>query len=82
MKIIKGIRVGDEVVLKSIPPWVNKLSKVSQEIFKYCVGRSFRVEEINEHNLLILDIKDDVDKVFGGYMNDIRVESEYVERKK
>lgn len=77
----KRIHVGDEVVLKHLPPWISKLPKESKDIMNYCVGRSFRVEEIDENNLLVLDISHEVDKKFGGYMNDIRVESEYVERK-
>jgi hypothetical protein len=75
------INVGDTVVLKKLPPWIKKLPKESQDIITYCVGRSFRVEQIDEQNLLILDIHNVVDKMFGGFMNDIRVESEFVEKK-
>jgi hypothetical protein len=76
----KSIKVSDQVTLSVLPPWVNKLSDESQAIFKYCVGRTFRVIEIDQNGHLVLDVKNEIDKIFGGYMNDIRVEKEYVIR--
>jgi hypothetical protein len=76
----KSIKVGDKVTLLVLPPWISKLSHESQAIFKYCVGRTFRVIDIDQNGHLVLDVKDEVDKIFGGYMNDIRVEKEFVVR--
>jgi hypothetical protein len=74
----KSITIGDQVTLSVLPPWIDKLSDESQAIFRYCVGRTFRVIEIDQNDHLILDVKNEIDKIFGGYMNDIRVEKEYV----
>src|SRR5439155_998185 len=72
-------RGGDGVRLKDLPPGVVKLPRVSQEVFRYCVGRTYRVEEIDSQGLFVLDVSADVARRFGGYMNDIRVEEEYLE---
>jgi hypothetical protein len=42
------------------------------------VGRRYRVDDIDAHGQLVLDVSTDIDARFGGYMNDIRVEPEYV----
>jgi hypothetical protein len=54
------------------------LPKESQRIFEFCVGRDFLVIEIESHGLLVLDVSHEVDPRFGGFMNDIRVEPEFV----
>jgi hypothetical protein len=63
----------------TLPPWVSKLPVESQRVFEFCLGRRYRVEEIDEHGHLVLDVSADIDERFGGFMNDIRVEPEYVE---
>jgi hypothetical protein len=73
------VQVGDLVRLKALPPGVEKLPRVSQEVFRYCLGRAYRVEEIDSQGLFVLDVSADVDRRFGGYMNDIRVEEAYLE---
>ena len=72
------MKVGDWVTLSVLPPWANQLPEESQSVFRFCVGRTWRVTDIDEHGHLILDVSSEVDKWFGGYMNDIRVEPEYV----
>ena len=72
-------KVGDWVSLKVLPPWVEKLPKESQAVFKFCVGRTYLVSEIDKHGHFVLDVSPDVDKQFGGFMNDIRVEEKYIE---
>ena len=39
----------------------------------------YRVEEIDTQGLFVLDVSTDIDRRFGGYMNDIRVEEAYLE---
>jgi hypothetical protein len=75
-----AIKVGDRVAFIVLPPWVDQLPDESQAVFRLCVGRIYPVDEIDEQGLLVLDVSADVDDLFGGYMNDIRVEPEYVER--
>ena len=69
---------GDWVTLTVLPPFIEQLPPHSQAVFRFCLGKTFRVEEIDEQGLLVLDVSPEVDKRFGGYMNDIRGESEFV----
>ena len=71
-------RAGDLVRLEFLPTWVSGLPEESQRVFRYCVGRTYRVEEIDKDGLLVLDVSHDIDARFGGFMNDIRVEPEFV----
>jgi hypothetical protein len=72
------ILAGDWVILKTLPSWVAKLPPDSQQVFAFCIGRAFRVDAIDEHSHLVLDVSVEVDPRFGGCMNDIRVEAEHV----
>lgn len=74
------IAVGDCVLLKELPEWVGDLPSISQEVFQLCVGHVYPVVEIDRNGLYVLDVSQDVDDRFGGYMNDIRVEKLYVRR--
>jgi hypothetical protein len=65
-------RLGDRFVLKVLPPWVGQLPQESQDVF------AFRVGPIDRNGLLVLDVSVQVDRRFGGYGNDIRVEPEFV----
>jgi len=38
-------------------------------VFAFCVGRTFRVSEIDRAGLLVLDVSAEVDRRFGGYGN-------------
>ena len=46
--------VGDLVKLLAFPPWATRLPAESQEVFRLCVGKTFRVREIDEHGHLEL----------------------------
>jgi len=37
------------------------------------------VQEVTPDGHLVLDVHDEVDAMFGGYLNDIRVEPEFVD---
>jgi hypothetical protein len=39
---------------------------------------TYRVDEVTRDGLLVLNVAADVDRRFGGFMNDIRVEPRYV----
>ena len=71
------IQVNDWVVLRTMPPWAERLPQESQEVFQFCVGRTYQVVEIDQNGLFVLDVSE-VDAIFGGFMNDIRVEEEYL----
>lgn len=72
------INVGDYVMLNKLPEWVYELPEHSQQVFQYCVGNVYPVTEIDQNGLFVLDVSDNIDKYFGGYMNDIRVEQKYI----
>jgi hypothetical protein len=44
------IRPGDWVILTTLPPWVSQLPAESQRVFAFCVGRRYRVDEVDEHD--------------------------------
>jgi len=48
-------------------------------LFEFCLGRSYRVEDVDEHGHFILDVSADIDQRFGGSQNDIRIEAEFLE---
>lgn len=75
------IKAGDTVIFKVLPPWVDGLPEESRRVFQFCLGRSYRVAEIDSQGLFVLDVSKDIDHRFGGFMNDIRLEEEYLERK-
>jgi hypothetical protein len=68
------------VRLEVLPAWVNSLPAESRRVFRFCVGKTYRIDEITAEGLLVLDVRRDVDRRFGGYGNDIRVEPRYVTR--
>lgn len=72
------IAVGDCALLKELPEWVGDLPSNSQQVFQFCVGRAYPVIEIDQNGLYVLDVSQNVDDRFGGYMNDIRVERHYL----
>lgn len=40
---------------------------------------TYRIEEIDSRGLFVLDVSADIDDRFGGRMNDIRLEAEFLE---
>lgn len=71
-------KVGDGVTLAMEPEWVERLPRESQAVVRFCVGRTYPVTGITQHGELVLDVSGDIDARFGGFMNEIRVEPEYV----
>lgn len=47
--------------------------------FEFCLGRTYRVDELDSQGLFVLDVSADIDHRFGGFMNDIRLEAEFLE---
>ena len=73
------IKPGSKVRFVRMPEWVAELPEESRRVFEFCLGRTYRVEEIDMHGLFVLDVSADIDQRFGGFMNDIRLEPEYLE---
>jgi hypothetical protein len=48
-------------------------------VFQFCLGRIYRVAEIDKHGLFGLDVSADIDRRFGGCLNDLRLEAEFLE---
>lgn len=74
----RPFKPGDRVLLAEIPPWVAGLPEESAGVYRFCLGRSYLVSEIDEHGHLVLDVSADIDARYGGSFNDIRVEPAYV----
>jgi hypothetical protein len=47
-------KVGDLVKIRAYPAWADTLPPESQAVFQLCVGKTFRVREIDEHGHLEL----------------------------
>ena len=73
------IQAGSIVRFAKMPEWVAQLPEESQRVFKFCLGRTYRIEEIDPQGFYVLDVHADVDQRFGGFMNDIRLEAEFLE---
>jgi hypothetical protein len=74
------ITTGDCVTITELPEWVEALPPESRQVFQYCLGRAYPVVEIDDDRLYVLDVSDDVDERFGGFMNDIRLEADYLKK--
>lgn len=72
------IGVGTKVRFAVMPPWVTSLPEESQRVFRFCLGKTYCIGEIDAHGLYVLDVRADIDHRFRGYMNDIRLEAEYL----
>jgi hypothetical protein len=74
------MRVGDLVRLRALPPGFDQWEPgTTTEVFRHCLGRVYRVSEVDPQGLFVLDVTADIDPLFGGFMNDIRVEAECLE---
>jgi hypothetical protein len=78
----RRFRRGSLVKVVGFPYWVAELPEESRRVFRYCLGRAYAVAEVTDDGLLVLDVSGDVDRKFGGFMNDIRLEPQFVERVK
>ena len=61
------IKVGDKVTFAIMPEWVVQLPEESQRVFRACLGKAFRVVEIDRNNLCVLDVSGLIDPMFGGF---------------
>ena len=73
------IQPGGTVRFAKMPDWVAKLPDESRRVFEFCLRRTYRIDEIDSQGLFVLDVSTDIDKRFGGFMNDIRLEPEFLE---
>lgn len=72
------IQAGSYVTFVALPPYVATLPEESQRVFRFCLGRTYPVAEIDRWGQVVLDVSADVDGCFGGYLNDLRLEPEYL----
>jgi hypothetical protein len=73
------INRGTKVRFAKMPEWVATAPDETRRVFEFCLGRTYRVGEIDSQGLFVLDVSADIDHRFGGFMNDIRLEAEYLE---
>jgi len=73
------IQRGSTVRFAKMPEWVTQLPDESRRVFEFCFGRTYRIEEVDGQGLFVLDVSADTDERFGGFMNDIRLEAEFLE---
>lgn len=62
-----------------MPEWVAELPHESRRVFEFCLERTCRIKEIDSQGLFVLDVSSDIDERFGGFLNDIRLEAEFLE---
>lgn len=74
------IQRGSTVRFAKMPEWVAELPDESRRVFEFCLGRTYRVKEIDHQGLFVLDVSSDVDERFGGFLNDLRLEEEFLEQ--
>ena len=72
------LQAGSFVTFTTMPPGVDTLPEESFRVFRFCLGRTYRVEEIDRWGMAVLDVSADIDHRVGGFMNDIHVEPEYL----
>ena len=73
------IQPGSIVRFAKMPDWVATLPDESRRVFEFCLGRTYRIDEIDSQGLFVLDVSTDFDERSGGFMNDIRLEAEFLE---
>jgi hypothetical protein len=73
------IQPGSTVRFSKMPEWVARTPGESRRVFEFCLGRTYCVREIDNDGLFVLDVSADIDHRFGGFMNDIRLEAEFLE---
>lgn len=74
--------VGDWVRLIRRPAWAEGMQLQVQQVIDACVGGAFRIDDVApgpQGELYVLLLGEDIDARFGGFMNDLRVEAEYLE---
>lgn len=73
------IQPGSTVRFARMPEWVDNLPDESRRVFEFCLGRTYCIKEIDAHGLFVLDVSADIDESCGSFMNDIRLEAEFLE---
>ena len=74
------IETGNTVTFTRMPDWVSSLPEESQRVFRACLGKSFRVVELDQNGLCVLDVSQLIDPKFGGTDNDIRLEPDFLNK--
>jgi hypothetical protein len=72
------IKPGSTVRFAKMPEWVALLPEESRRVFDFCLGRTYRIEEIDAQGLCVLDVSKEIDEHCGGFRNDIRLEAEFL----
>jgi len=70
---------GDFVRVIRVPSLANPDFLHTKLAFELCLGRTYKVQGVNEIGWLELDVSADVDEVLGTFGNTIWIETEYVE---
>ena len=78
------LRAVDRVRFNAIPPDIATQDEQARAIFRFFLGRVYPVAEtylLPRTGILlrVLDVSADIDHRFGAFMNDIRVEDEYLD---
>jgi hypothetical protein len=73
------IQPGSTVRFVKMPDWVAQLPDDSRRVFEFCLGRTYRIEEIDRNGLFVLNVGSDIDGRFGGFRNDLRLEATFLE---
>lgn len=66
--------------LKRFPPAARSAPAQTRAILRFAVGKTFRVSSIDKEGRVGLDLSPDADRKFGGFMHEVWVESDEVER--
>lgn len=74
-QIGRPVRVGDWVRVAVIPPAVAKMARETRTVFRFALGKTFRVENFNEYGLAELNLTKKIKS-----HNTIWVEPEYLLR--
>jgi hypothetical protein len=61
------------------PAWAASAPDETRAVVTFCVGKTFRVTATNAVGQVGLDVSPDVDRKFGGFMNELWVEPEHLE---
>ncbi len=74
------IKPGDIVEFAKMPGWVAEMPEETQRVFGACLGKCFRVAELDRNGVCILDVSELIDPIFRGTGNDIRLEPEFLKK--
>ena len=49
-------KVGSQAIFAVMPSWAPDLPEESQRVFRFCLGRTYRVAETDHNGLFVLDV--------------------------